>query len=571
METQEIIDFDDKLKEVLSSKEHYQQLMELLEDYRFEYKEVIQKLACAHNSGQLDVLDFFNFPHFSEENLSRIRQYLDVIGLIEAPTKAVFETSQSFQSKTEYCYIPISDFLSENKQRIKDAVELLAKSPAKWETFLRATLISQSKVDVEASFQFAIELTAHSNKKIQYEAIQALGYLKYPTNSGLLAKSLQHLHSLLEQNNGDELVRSCLQVINEICKKDSSLAASATKSIILCLLNKSIVMLEEVSRIVWLDKKQLPKTWEVPFLNYFSRFSIIEWHKVRNVDHALNALIKANLCSEIIDLVEQQLAQNDDSNFSITSLNDLSRAIWESEHVNHEELFTRWFYSGNPNLCQAASDIICKYEKSPTQVSKIEESKDYFYIARKAVGWLFLKPELAANYVLSVLEHCDDSDFDKICELLFYPLLMNTPQSVEGVIEEHVSKLDKRKKKAKALQSILKKSDDYHDVLKQASLNKELHPSTTQREALGRKRYFENEGMMKEVHKKSFLTSLFGSNSKVLLYGNKSVFKQSGSNGESKRQVMPLGKVSHSIEVPLFFSIDPTGLNRLINLFRYER
>lgn len=571
MQENEKVDFNQKLEEVLATEDYYQSLVELLGDYRVEYKEVIQKLASAHNSGRLDVLKFLNSPHFLDGNISHIRQYLGVIGLIEAPTKSVFETSQRILSKGEYCNIPISEFLGENKSRIIDAVEMLANSPTKWEFFLRVTLISQSKISLEESFQLALELTAHSNQKIQTEAILALGYLKYSSNNDLLEKALDHIHSLLEKKHTVELTKSCLQTINEICKKDSSFAKNATKSITLCLLDESILLLEEVSQIIWLNKEHLPAEWEGHFLRFFDKFSITDWQKVHTVDYALAALLNRERSAEIIGLLEQKLIVSNNVNLEITNFHDISKAIWESEHIDHEQLFTRWFYSGNPYLCQAASDIISKHENSPSKVSKIEETKDYFYIARKAVGWLFFKPKLATFYVLSVLENCDDSDINKISDLLFHPLLMNTPQTVEGVIKKHIEKLDKRKKKTQALVNVLSKSDAYHDVLNKASLNKELHPSTRNREAMGRKRHVEHEAMMKEVHKTSLLASLFGDNKKIILYGNKSVYKQYGGNGESKRQVMPLSKISHSTEVPIFFAIDPVGLNRLIHVFRYER
>ncbi|MCG3721475.1 hypothetical protein [Vibrio cincinnatiensis] len=571
MQENEKVDFNQKLEEVLATEDYYQLLAELLGNYRVEYKEVNQKLASAHNSGKLDILKFLNSPHFLDGNISHIRQYLGVIGLIEAPTKAVFETSQRILSKGEYCNIPISEFLGENKSRITDAVEMLADSPTKWEFFLRSILISQSKISLEESFQFTIELTAHSNQKIQTEAILALGYLKYSSDNDLLEKALDHIHSLLEKKHSSELTKSCLQTINEICKKNFSFAKGATKSIILCLLDESTLLLEEVSQIIWLDKEHLPAEWEEHFLRFFDKFSITDWQKVHVVDYALAALLNRERSAEVIALLEQKLVVNNNVNLEITNFHDISKAIWESEYIDHEQLFTRWFYSGNHCLCQAASDIISEHENSPSKVSKIEETQDYLYIARKAVGWLFIKPKLATFYVLSVLENCDESDIDKISNLLFYPLIMNTPHTVEEVIKEHVAKLDKRKKKAQALVKVLKKSNAYHDVINKASLNKELHPSTRSREAMGRKRLVEHEAMMKEVHKTSFLASLFGNNKKVILYGNKSVYKQYGGNGESKRQVMPLSKISHSTEVPILFSIDPVGLNRLINIFRYER
>lgn len=135
MQENQKIDFNQKLEVVLATEDYYHSLAELLSDYRIEYKEVIKKLASAHNSGELDVLKFLNSPQCLDGYISHIRQYLGVIGLIEAPTKSVFETSQIILSKGEYCNIPISEFLGENKSRIKDAVEMLAKSPTKWEFF----------------------------------------------------------------------------------------------------------------------------------------------------------------------------------------------------------------------------------------------------------------------------------------------------------------------------------------------------------------------------------------------------------------------------------------------------
>lgn len=64
------------------------------------------------------------------------------------------------------------------------------------------------------------------------------------------------------------LLEVVYRLLMKYAKKDSSLAANATKSITLCLLDESIILLEEVSRIVWLDKEHLPTEWEVLFFKF---------------------------------------------------------------------------------------------------------------------------------------------------------------------------------------------------------------------------------------------------------------------------------------------------------------
>ena len=568
---QDEIDLENTLIEMLTSNSSYEVLIEFLKDHRFQHKLLIQKLAELHNSNKLDFLDFLNSPLIALEDLSNsISLYLNVITFIQAPTSKVLDTILAIKNKVEYCYAPIDKFFNDNEKRIKEGVDLLIENPTKLVSFLRTILICYSKVDTEKSYSLAKVLISNPNKDVQIESIYVIGYLVYTEKDALLNDGIHLLKSLLEQTNDEVLGSACLSSLNEICKKNESLRAISYDCLKLCLEHKSSNILEEVTRIVWLDSDHLTDNWNSCMLSYLSKFSIVELSKRSGADHAFTALLKKENNKDVLDLLETIIASNTDINFSFESWHDVSSTIWANDVIDRDKLITRWFHTGNYNLCKVASDLILKKDQETVQVSKIEESNSYFYLARKAVGWLFIKPKAAAYFVLSVLDYCENSDFDNISDLLFYPLLMNTPHSVKEVIEKHLTGLDKRKKKAKALQAILHKSEKYQEVMKQACSNKELHPSTKQREALGRKRYFENEAMMKEVHEKSIFSSIFGK-SKVMLYGNKSVFLQHGNNGDSKRQVMPLGKMSHSTEIPLFTSIDLIGLNRLINTFRSER
>jgi len=567
---QDEVDLESELTEAMASNNIYESLIKLLKEHRFNHKSLIESLAKLHNTQEFDFLDFLNSPLISQEDLSNcISQYLDVITLIKAPTKKVLDTILFIQSRVDYCYAPVDKFLNDNEKRIENAVELLIENPTKLVSFLRAILRSYSKIDTEKSYQLANKLVVSPHIEVQIEAIYVVGYLVYAEKDTLLEDGI-HLISSLLQSNSDELIfTACLSSLNEICKKNKSLRSLSNDCLNMCLQYKSLKILEEAARIVWLDSNHLTDSWNNRILSYFSKFTIVELSQRSGADHAFTALLKKENNKDTLSLLEHLIASNTDINFSFESWHDVSSAIWADELVDRDKLITRWFHTGNYNLCQAASDLIIKKGQNTVQVSKIEEKNDYFYIARKAVGWLFVKPKAATYFVLSILDYCENSDFDKISELLFYPLLMNTPFSVKGVIEKHIEGLDKRKKKAKSLRAILNKSERYQEVLKRACSNQELHPSTKQREALGRKKYFENETMMKEVHEKSIFSSIFGK-SKVMLYGNKSVFLQHGNNGESKRQVMPLGKTSYSTEIPLFSSIDSIGLKRLINTFRAE-
>lgn len=567
---QDEVDLESELTEVITSNNIEEALIRLLKDHRFQHKSLTENLAKLHNSQKIDVLDFLNSPLISQEDLSNsISQHLDVIALIEAPTKKVLDTILVIKNKVDYCYAPVDKFLNHNEKRIEEAVELLIEKPTKLVSFLRTILRCYSTIDIEKSYRLVKKLIVNTDIEVQIESIYVIGYLVYAEADALLKDGIHLIESLLQDDSDELLLTACLSSLNEICKKNESLRPLSNDCLNRCLQHKSSKILEEAARIVWVDSSHLTDFWSSCILSYLSKFTIVELTERSGADHAFTALLKKGN-KDALSLLEHLIASNTDINFSFESWHDVSSTIWANEVVDRDKLITRWFHTGNYNLCNAASGLIIKKGQETVKVNDIEEKNSYFYIARKAVGWLFVKPKAATYFVLSILDYCESSDFDNISGLLFYPLLMNTPFSVKEVIEKHIEGLDKRKKKAKSLRTILNKSAKYQEILKQACSNKELHPSTKQREALGRKKYFENEAMMKKIHDKSIFSSIFGK-SKVMLYGNKSVFLQYGNNGESKRQVMPLGKTSYSTEIPLFSSIDSIGLNRLINTFRSER
>ncbi|WP_128784475.1 hypothetical protein [Photobacterium chitinilyticum] len=74
---------------------------------------------------------------------------------------------------------------------------------------------------------------------------------------------------------------------------------------------------------------------------------------------------------------------------------------------------------------------------------------------------------------------------------------------------------------------------------------------------------------MKQARQKSFLSSLFGDNESVLLYGNKSIHYVYRREGKT-RQEMPLQQIKHSFELASMQNIDPYGLDDKLWHFRVE-
>jgi hypothetical protein len=119
----------------------------------------------------------------------------------------------------------------------------------------------------------------------------------------------------------------------------------------------------------------------------------------------------------------------------------------------------------------------------PLEIDPVElkpaDGAHIIFVARKAIGYLFLQPISAATVLISLMRNTtDDEVLTELGALLFDPLLLNfTGKAREYVVQQ--SGLESVKVKA-TIEQTLKAIDKYLEDLRSVGNLAALHPGETQ-------------------------------------------------------------------------------------------
>lgn len=238
------------------------------------------------------------------------------------------------------------------------------------------------------------------------------------------------------------------------------------------------------------------------------------------------------------------------------------------------KVLTRWFLSGKPELCMAIYEIV---GTSPGHDLRIEVDRaelnpaDYIhtlFIARKAIGFFFMKPITAASVVLSLMHHAQDIEtLEALGELMLDPLLLNYPGDMRSYVKQQAEHESDNVKKT--IDNALSSIEQYLETLRALPELPALHVGLSQHESYRRRMSESMAESMKEAEKKSIFFNLFSRS--TLLYGNKFINYVYAGDGKPQRMETPLTSHSFSMDYPRMDNIDPYGLDYILRVFRQEQ
>lgn len=228
----------------------------------------------------------------------------------------------------------------------------------------------------------------------------------------------------------------------------------------------------------------------------------------------------------------------------------------------------RWLLGGNAALCS----VLDKAISSPAQRKTTFEpdfvwlkltDEDLTVIARRAVGWFFLHPVLAAGPVVSALRIArEPAAVEELVELLFDPLLMN----FSGALHDYLRKIssDPFDAASTGAAEAIARQDRYLEGLRSVDPIAELRPTERQRAAERQRQ----DDAMQESYRSAQQHSIFGAiaTKKQLLHGQSHVYYFPGR--DSARSESKLGVLEHIIECPRVNIVDPVGLELQLLMLR---
>lgn len=152
-------------------------------------------------------------------------------------------------------------------------------------------------------------------------------------------------------------------------------------------------------------------------------------------------------------------------------------------------------------------------------------------------------PTLCVQFLLSLMDNCNEAEAEGIDQLLFDYLLINYPKKVSTLM---ISEAVHHENKTKVMvNDAIARLNEYLEGMRGAEIFPELLPTLSNREISARFQHQEMTKVFREVDRDSIL-NLFAKKT-VMLYGRSSVSYYTRRDGYHERKEMKLNSLPKSL------------------------
>jgi len=536
-------------------------------------KYLIKAISELHAESELNINELYKGIHL-KNNINDcwilFRIYESLLPELEATSQEVMECVHHLQqSSDENLTIDnILDgfigFCSKKQNRFKEAFAFSMDNIDKFNYLISASIIAGSSFDEKWSFEQLKYLVTNEQPFVRQQAYYSFSQIKFKNEV-----SIESAFALLEKCNLEEkhyaAKISLFRAIIHFGNKYSNLWERIEVILDTLLKEPNTDLLYAVSNVVAFNRQCIPDSVTFKLINFLKNTTSEQTNVFSNISHLLKKLLENKNYECIEDILECLLNKD----IRITEFGYFNRELLNNEKNYLNRIVTKWFLSGNSNLFLAVHDLLndvrvrnIEINVDPKQIGISSEAP--YFLAKKAVGWLFSKPIITASFILSIIEIISQEQKEELSKLLFDPLLISYSgelrEYLEGIQTNSVSIIE-------AIQLSIKQLDSYFDGLKSAWGINELSCSQERKD-----QYWDHfNHLMEEAEENrmpSPLDEIF--TKQVLLYGNSSAVYIQDGNGKQQRSEMKMIKHSHSMELARLDTLDPESLNYMLRVFRME-
>ena len=464
------------------------------------------------------------------------------------------------------------DFLAADPSRPSQTLDAIRELPGKWASFVCPAILSGTRINLEEYFRHAVKLTAHETADISRNAIYALGKIPYPEGSSFPERAMEQVARIVKQKSDDADMAVVIKTTSSIARTNATLGEKSHEVISIALKKGSDLALHAATEEFGFHTYDLPSQLLNIFISHIPRVKPENKGSIDNIDFGISALFKKDT-NLAIECLENILLSNRDT-LSLKMFDSVIHKILSMGSPSLNYLLTRWFIKGDRVLCTAITEIIESVHGNQMKLEidqKALPNNDpitFIFLARKAIGYLFIKPVTATSIIISLLRFAkDDTAMKDMEQLLLDPVLMNYPGSVRDFLLGQASK--EPENVSVIITSVIEQFDEYMEKIRSVGEIPELLPTLKQREAYTRNFNREMSASYKQAMKGSIVEMI--ATKSVILYGRSSInYVQQGTSGSSRMEI-PMQAHSVEMEFPRRHNLDPFGLEYMLLLFREER
>jgi hypothetical protein len=540
------------------------------------------ELVALHNEGLIDVVEAFESLNNKSSNgpdffLTR-HVFEKALPDLDAPVPSVMRcvlrlyrgAGQDLAAGT--IFKGLIDFCEKDPSRPREALAEIEASPDNFADLLPGTLIAGSRIDNPFYLAQAIRLCEDKNNELRRHAVFSLGKFTWPEGIAVSDAALAALECSATAETDDQILAGIVKSAFALLQQHKAQAPRVVALIATTLSKGDEYTLHAASEVFGFHRGELPTTLRDTLFIHLLRVKPTNKGTLNNVDYGISYLLENGDPEKAIQFLEDLLLTHPDE-LTMEVFDSTAREILSNKALISKVL-TRWFLRGDRVLCDGVHTIIGAHHGHdlPLEIDPAELKPADFvhivFVARKAIGYLFMQPISAATVLISLMRNTtDDAVLTKLGALLFDPLLLNFPGKARAYIVQ-LSGLESAQVKA-TLDQALKAIDKYLEDLRSVGNLAALHPSEAQREA----HYRHFSRLMAESWKaaeaRSVLLNLVSKS--IVLYGRKSIRYVDGSDGQSRRVEIPLQSHDTEMEFPRMEYLDPFGLDYMLRIFRNER
>lgn len=330
-------------------------------------------------------------------------------------------------------------------------------------------------------------------------------------------------------------------------------------------------LLHQCADSLWLDGEHFSDQLQQKMLEALSAVDPKNIGTINQLDQALANLVRHGKVARVATFLAQLLPGHRGA-IKLKQFDSTAHAVREQPPTALHDWIVSWLLDGRFELCRhlAAGLFEGQMRERALEIDFSTfglKPDDFAYLARKAIGYLFLQPLSAASIIVSLARSAPREKQQELEDLLFDPMLLN----YGGFAKDLLEPLSKRKgdRARKMAQNALGRIKAYLADLNATHDITELRPSERQRQM----EWQRHSDMMAEAYRladqKSVLADLF--TRVVVLYGNRSISYIRHPKQETRRIESQMHPHGVSMEVPRIEFVDPVGLQKMLLSFRSER
>lgn len=306
-------------------------------------------------------------------------------------------------------------------------------------------------------------------------------------------------------------------------------------------------------------------------LDHLAKVDVANQGTLDAIDDGMSQLLQSNSVEAGLVLLER-LLRSDSRNLEVSIVPHAARAIRATPALRNK-VATRWLLGGDPNLCASLDRILdarvddhVELEADAAELAAAEPVR-LLFAARKAIGYLFLKPVSVAAFIVSLMGQAPEVSLrEELGRLLFNPLLLNFSASISEYLRGRESSEPTGVRAV--IENALEELKRYLQGLPSVGEIPALHPSLEHRHICHRRLLDEVARSFEQAQAESVLLQLV--HRSVLLYGRKAIHHVFDPEGDMRRIETNLGSHGTTIEPPRMNVLDPLGLDLTLRVFRHE-